>query len=164
MGELTHYLEVDGSVLPGERHKARLQPSVGGAGIVLRDSELRVVLTESVHLGPVSCALEAELRAVLIGLQRARGRGVRRLRIRSDCIPVIRHLTGERALETEWATPIKAELQDVLSSFRQVGTQWTPSTHSTERRDGVPTADALARSGAGLGSRGARPRSRGGWG
>ena len=64
MGEPEFYLETDGSVRPGERHKSGERPPVGGAGIVLWDPELRVVLAESVHLGPVTCGPEASCERV----------------------------------------------------------------------------------------------------
>ena len=148
-----YYLETDGSALPGERHNSREPQSVGGAGIVLWDSDLRAVLTESIPLGPVSCGPEAELRAVLIGLRRAMERGVERVRVRSDCLAVIRHLTGEEELETAWAAPVKEELRTLLRSFDLVEARWTRASHASERRAGVPTADALARRAVGLGSR-----------
>ena len=148
-----YYLETDGSALPGVRHKSRVRKSTGGAGIVLWDPALKVVLAESIPLGPVSCGPEAELRAVLIGLRRAKERRVERVRIRSDCLDVVRHLTGERELETAWATPFKEELRRLLQSFESVEARWTPSSHAPERRAGVPTADALARKAVGLGRR-----------
>lgn len=148
-----YYLETDGSALPGERHKSHVRRSVGGAGIVLWDSDLRVVLVESIPLGPVSCGPEAELRAALIGLQRAVEWGVKKVRIRSDCLAVIRHLTGEQELETSWATPFKDELRGLLRSFDVVEARWARASHAPERRAGVPTADALARKAVGLGSR-----------
>jgi ribonuclease HI len=159
MDEPKYYLETDGSVLAGERHKARDWPSVGGAGIVLWDPSMRMVLAEGVHLGEVSGSTEAEFRAVLVGLRRAKDRRVERLRVRTDCVPVVRHLTGEEPLETRWAIAARAELLDLLGSFESVEARWTPTSHATERRAGVPTADALARQAIGLGSRGVRRRS-----
>jgi ribonuclease HI len=148
-----YYLETDGSVRPGERRKSGNSPSVGGAGVVLWDPELRMVLAESVALGPVSCGPEAELRAVLVGLRRAKERNVQRLRIRSDCLSVVRHLSGEKRLENVWALPILKELGEMMDSFEQVEARWTPSSHASERRAGVPTADVLARMAIGLGAR-----------
>jgi ribonuclease HI len=153
MVEPKYYLETDGSVRPGEHRKSGDSPSVGGAGIVLWDPELRVVLAESVHLGEVSCGPEAELRAVLVGLRRARERKVERIRIRSDCLAVIRHLSGEEELGTEWAAPFIAEIGELVRSFALVEARWTPSSHASERRAGVPTADYLARHAVGLGPR-----------
>lgn len=157
-----YYLETDGSMRPGERHKSGDRPSIGGAGIVLWDPELRLVLAEPVSLGAVSCGPEAELRAVLVGLRRAKELKVDRLRIRSDCRSVVRHLSGEEELGTAWAAPFKGELRELLGSFAFVEARWTPSSHAAERRAGIPTADALARRAIGLGPRGARRRPRGG--
>jgi ribonuclease HI len=145
VGESKYYLETDGSVRPGEHRKSGDSPSVGGAGIVLWDPELRVVLTESVHLGEVNCGPEAELRAVIAGLRRAKERRVERIRIRSDCLAVVRHLTGEEELGTLWAAPLNEELLELLGAFAVVEARWTPSTHASERRAVVPTADYLAR-------------------
>ena len=148
-----YYLETDGSVLPGERHKARDWPSVGGAGIVLWDPSMRLLLAEAVHLGPVSGSTEAEFRAALVGLRRARDRRVERLKLRSDCMPVVRHLTGEEPLGTRWAMASQPELGDLLGEFEWVEVRWAPSSHSVERTAGVPTADALARRALRLGQR-----------
>ena len=73
MVEPKYYLETDGSMRPGERRKSGDSPSVGGAGIVLWDPELRMVLAESVRLGPISCGPEAELRAVPRGAPTRQG-------------------------------------------------------------------------------------------
>lgn len=162
MAQPKYYLETDGSVRPGERRRSGSSPSVGGAGVVLWDPELRMVLAESVPLGPVSCGPEAELRAVLVGLRRAKERNVQRLRIRSDCLSVVRHLSGDEELDTGWAAPFKEELRELLGSFVFVEARWTPSSHATERRSGVPTADYLARLAIGLGPRNpSRPRHKG---
>jgi len=158
MAEPRYYLETDGSVLGGERHRARDWPSVGGAGVVLWDPNMRMVLAEAVHLGEVSGSTEAEFRAAIVGLRRARDRRVERVWIRTDCDPVVRHLTGEEPLETPWVLAAGAELRDLLGSFESVEARWTPSSHATERRAGVTTADALARRAIGLGPRGARRR------
>ncbi len=161
MVEPRYYLETDGSVKPGERHKARDWPSVGGAGVVLWDPNMGLVLAESVHLGEVSGSTEAEFRAALVGLRRAKDRRIERLRVRIDSVPVVRHLTGEEPLETPWALAARAELRDLLAAFESVEARWTPSSHAAERRAGVPTADALARKAVGLLQRGtatARPR------
>jgi len=153
MTDSKYYLETDGSVRPGEKHKWGASPSVGGAGIVLYDPALRVVFAEGVNLGPVSCGPEAELRAVLVGLRRAKERKVERLRVRSDCLEVVRHLTGEKMLETGWALPFLPELSDLLLSFDFVEARYTTVSHAVERRAGTPTADSLARQAVGLGPR-----------
>ncbi|MGB6442892.1 MAG: reverse transcriptase-like protein, partial [Thermoplasmata archaeon] len=127
-------------------------------GIILWDPELRVVLAESVHLGVVSCGPEAELRAVLVGLRRAKERKVERIRVRSDCLAVVRHLSGEEELGAEWSAPFKAEIGELVRSFALFEARWTPSTHASERRAGIPTADYLARQAVGLGPRAVRRR------
>jgi ribonuclease HI len=153
MAEPRYILETDGAVRPGERHMSRNCPSVGGAGIVLWDPAMVPVLVESVHLGAVSGSTEAEFRAALVGLRRAKDRRIEKLRVRSDCEPVVRHLTGEEPLETRWALAAQAELRELLGAFESVEARWTPSSHALERRAGVPTADALARKAVGLARR-----------
>jgi len=164
MVEPKYYLETDGSMRPGERHKSGDRPSIGGAGIVLWDPDLRMVLAESVCLGAVSCGPEAELRAVLVGLRRAKELKVERLRVRSDCLSVVRHFSGEEELGTHWAARFKEETRELLSSFALIEARWTPSSHALERQAGVPTADNLARRAVGLGPRKAPRRGRGGSG
>ena len=77
-------------VLP---RKPTARSSTGGAaqgpGLALRrgrrdgsrDPSLRLVFAEAVHLGEVSGSTEAEFRAALVGLRRAKNRQVERLRI-----------------------------------------------------------------------------------
>ena len=155
--ERTWHLETDASVRPGEWHKSGERPSVGGAGIVLWDPELRPVLLESILLGPVSCGPEAELCAVIAGLKIAKESGVGQVRLRTDCLGVVEHLTGERRLDTGWAVPLLPELEELARSFAHFEAPWSPSTHAPERRAGIPTADALARRAVGLGPRASRP-------
>lgn len=88
---------------------------------------------------------------MLVGMRRARDRRVERLRIRSDCDPVVRHLAGEVPLGTSWAISAGSELSDLLRSFESVKVGWAPASHAAERRAGVPTADALARRAIGRG-------------
>lgn len=148
-----HYLETDGSVRPGEHHRSRDWPSVGGAGIVLFGPGMEVLLTESIHLGEVSGSVEAEFRAALSGLRRARDRRVNRLRLRSDSLPVIQHLSGAERLDKRWAAEANGDLLGLLAGFELFEARWTPSSHALERRRGVPTADALARRAVGLSPR-----------
>ena len=147
------YLETDASVRPGERHNFGQRPSVGGAGIVLWDPDLRPVAMESIALGPVCCGPEAELRAAIAGLKVARTRGVSAIRLRTDCLSIVEHLNGTRRLDTGWAVPLLPELEELARSFAHFEVRWSPSTHAPERRAGVPTADALARAAIGLGRR-----------
>jgi ribonuclease HI len=156
MPESKYFLETDASVRPGERHRSGTRHSVSGAGVVLWDPNLRMVLAESIPLGQVSCGPEAELWAVLIGLRLAKAQKVDRVRLRSDCLAVVQHLAGVKVLETQWAARYKQEIRELLRSFTFFEARWTPSSHAVERRTGVPTADFLARRAVGLGPR--RPR------
>lgn len=125
---------------------------------------MRVVLTESVHLGEVSGSTEAEFRAALIGLRRAKERRVTRLRLRSDCQPVLQHLSGEKVLAARWTAVAEPELRQLIAAFESVDFRWTRSSHATERRAGAPTADELARRSVGLGPRKGRRGQRVGCG
>ncbi len=160
MGEPEFYLETDGSVRPGERHKHGERPPVGGAGIVLWDPELRVVLAESVHLERSHADLKLSCERYWFGLRRARERRVERLSIRSDCLSSF----GTSLGRSNWrrAGRYLSKRSSVNSSAhlplsRPVG---LPSTHAVERRAGVPTADYLARQAVGLGPRKAQRRVR----
>lgn len=151
--EERHYLETDGSVRPGERHKARDWIAIGGAGVILFDPGLRAICSDPVNPGRASCGLEAERRGGLIGLRRANERRVERVGVRTDCLGVVRRSTGQAELGTPWATPYLAELRELVGSFEFVEARWTPSSRAVERRAGVPTADPLAGGAAGLGPR-----------
>ena len=101
---------------------------------------------------------------MLVGLRRAKELKIERLRVRLDCLSVVRHLSGEEELGTYWAARFKEETRELLSSFALIEARWTPSSHALERQAGVPTADILARRAVGLGPRKAPRRGRGGSG
>jgi ribonuclease HI len=153
-----HYLETDGSTRPGERHRSGTRLAMGGAGVVLWAPDLSVQATSSLCLGPVSCGQEVELRAVIAGLQLARERGVTHVRLRSDFLEVVRYPAGERALEGAWAEPLRPVLDELVREFEHLEARWTRSSHARDRREGVPTADWLARQALGLAPRSAHRR------
>ena len=156
-----YHLETDASVLPagppGRCSAPTAAPTAGG-GIVLRGPDLLLVATRSLLLGVVESPTHAEFVVLLAGLKLAREHGVENIRIRVDNLSLVRDLNGETPLKTAWAGALAEEIRQVRAEFRVVDIRWAPSSHATERKDGVPTSDLLARQAIGLGPRQARRR------
>jgi ribonuclease HI len=159
--EGVHHLETDASVLvarpPGRRPGGPKGPVAGG-GIVLRGPDLEVVETRSLLLGPIESPTHAEYAALLAGLKVARQRGVEHLRIRNDNTSLVRHLTGQPEGVADDLLPVVQEIGELRTQFLTFDLRWAASSHAALRRDGLPTADLLARQAIGLGPRLVRRR------
>jgi ribonuclease HI len=155
-----YHLETDASLNPriAEGDPAGRVLCFAGAGIVLRDPQLTVVETRSVTLGLVPSPTHAEYAALLAGLKVAREHRVQHLRIRNDNISLVRRLTGEPEGVAEDLLQTLEEIGELRSEFLTFDLRWAPSSHVTRRKDEVFSADHLARTAAGLGSRTVRRR------
>jgi len=150
------HLETDASLNPTRTRIGDDGAAVtfAGGGIVVRGPDLSVVATYSVGLGYVGGAHEAEFRVLLRGMEIARRKhGATALRVRTDCLPLVRAFHGEIVLRSPVAATLLGRLRAERDRFARFDLRWARSSHSLERADGAPTADALARKAAGLGSR-----------
>ncbi|GAB2181592.1 hypothetical protein DLREEDagrD3_18150 [Denitratisoma sp. agr-D3] len=127
-------LWVDGTALPN--------PGRMSIGLVLAppqgaDRELAQALNRN------GCNNEAELRALIAGLELAREAGAQYLHIRSDSDFVVSHVRDATRSTVPRLTPLLTQARQALAVFAAVELDWIP-------RHRNPRADALARSIFGL--------------
>lgn len=97
------------------------------------------------------CNNEAELRALMLGLQMAHRLGARRVRIQTDSSVVIDQLAEGRTPSIERLLPVLQEALVWLARFEYIDWHWVP------RHRNAP-ADALARGVHGLGPKPGRAK------
>jgi len=91
-------------------------PGPAGAGAVLRDSQGRVQAELREYLGEATNN-EAEYRALLLGLEAAKRRGVRRLYIFSDSKLVVEQLQGGYQVRSPKLKPLWQSAKIRLNNF-----------------------------------------------
>nr|XP_027109299.1 uncharacterized protein LOC113729174 [Coffea arabica] len=112
-------------------------PGVGGGGGVLRDSSGALLFGFSVPFGELTC-LQAEIKALVFGVQQCRLRGFSRIRVEVDSLVLVNLLV--RQFRCPWS------VRSDLESLRAVqGLEWTVG-HCYREMNQV--ADALAKVGA----------------
>lgn len=127
-------LWVDGTALPN--------PGRIGLGVVLRGPAGEHVTRAAV--GPRhGCNNEAEMQALIAGLQLALQHRARQLHIVSDSDFAVRHVLGTQRTAVPRFAPLIAEAQALLARFDQVTLAWQPRLRN-------PEADVLARGALGL--------------
>jgi ribonuclease HI len=147
------YLETDASVDPRREIAGpdrRLYPS--GAGIVLRDIQLRPVVLRSIPLGPLPGPLHAEYLAFAVGLEEAYERGVDGLWALTDSQRLVEEFHRRCENHSGGLRPIAVRIERARARFEFVFLRWVPGSHG-RRHLGAPSADALARAAVGLGAR-----------
>lgn len=135
----------------GRRDARGAWETPAGAGVVLRNSSMEPIATYAIALGWVPSALHVEYMALHLGLQKALERGARSVRVRSDCLVMIRHLEGTWPMSNlefeDLATPIRHLREFQFERFELL---WGRATHATHRRDGVLSAHARAKVASGV--------------
>nr|XP_027086510.1 uncharacterized protein LOC113708247 [Coffea arabica] len=112
-------------------------PGVSGGGGVLRDSSGALLFGFSVPFGELTC-LQAEIKALVFGVQQCRLRGFSRIRVEVDSLVLVNLLV--RQVRCPWS------VRSDLESLRAVqGLEWTVG-HCYREMNQV--ADALAKVGA----------------
>ena len=132
--------------------------ALAGGGIVLRNPKLRLVAAMSVRLGPIQSPVEAELAALVLGLEAALEFDARDMRVWNDNLALVHYLNGEGKIGPFEVPGLLSRMADLRRQFRRIEFRWTRSSHAPERRAGEPTADSLARQAVGLGDRPLRRR------
>jgi hypothetical protein len=120
---------------------------------VIRDTRMKPFHEYSVNLGYLSGAFEAESTAMLWGLRRAAKFGLRQLRVRNDCAPLLHSLATPQVQTGTTYSEIVSQIRVVAASFESIQFKWTRSIHATVRGDGAHSADFLARRACGLAPR-----------
>ncbi len=130
----TWLVHCDGSAFPN--------PGTMGLGATLSgpDGEQHQL---SVTASSRGCNNEAEARAMMVALQRAKLMGAKNVRVHSDSRVVVDQLSGRDARKIARLEPLFESLRALLASFEQADVAWIPGHRNT-------VADALARAAAGL--------------
>ncbi|MDO9005629.1 MAG: ribonuclease HI family protein [Aquabacterium sp.] len=124
----------DGSAVPN--------PGRMGFGVVMTDpAGQRHAFSHATHA--IGCNNEAELRALMAGLEALKSRGVTRLCAYSDNSVLVAQLTDARSQPIARLAALFDEARALLSSFEQASLRWIPRHRNVE-------ADALARAAMGL--------------
>lgn len=118
---------------------ARGNPGPAGCGAILKALDGTVLAEESRYLGHTTNNV-AEYQALLLGLESACARGIRRIEVRADSELLIKQLRGEYRVKNEGLRPLFAEAKRLLEQFESV-----KLTHV--RRELNTEADRLANRG-----------------
>ena len=104
---------------------SRGNPGPAASGAVILDSQGDVVEEVGADLG-VATNNVAEWTALLIGLERAKDRGIRRLAIRMDSELVVKQIRGEYRVKHVDLQPLHARAKALLRSFEHVEIRHIP--------------------------------------
>jgi ribonuclease HI len=97
---------------------ARGNPGPAGVGIVLTDDSGKEIDRANEYIGETTNNV-AEYRALLLGLDRARARGVRNLEIVNDSELIARQLTGEYRVKKEDLRLLHGQARQALGAFER---------------------------------------------
>jgi ribonuclease HI len=115
---------------------SRGNPGPAGIGVVLETDDSTPVLTLGRSIGHATNNV-AEYRALILGLEKAREFGAKKLRVLGDSELVIKQLRGEYKVRNETLRPLWERARELLEDFA------TP-TIEHNRRSHNSLADALA--------------------
>lgn len=127
-------LWVDGTALPNPGR-------IGIGALLLGPAGERA--TVSCVPGAQGCNNEAEMQALIAGLQMAADAGARQLRVVSDSDFAVRHVLGQAHTTVTRLLPLIARAQHLRADFECCELVWMPRHRNGE-------ADALARAALGL--------------
>jgi Reverse transcriptase-like len=153
MAAVNLHLETDAAVNPARTQIGEdgAELRFAGGGVVVRTETMLPRAWYEVALGFVSGAHEAEAICLFRGMELARLKHhATALRARTDCLPLVRGLSGEDAVHSPRMAAALELVRAERAQFARFDLRWTPSTHAKSRPDGAPTADSLARKAAGL--------------
>jgi len=118
---------------------ARGNPGPAGIGIMLKTKTGEVLLAEGRFVGHTTNNV-AEYKALLLGLERALERGVRRLDVFADSELLIKQLKGQYRVKNEGLKPLFSEAKALIQRFERVRLEHV-------RRELNVEADRLANAG-----------------
>jgi ribonuclease HI len=118
---------------------ARGNPGPAGIGIMLKTKDGRILAAEGRFVGRTTNNV-AEYKALLLGLERALERGVRRLEVRADSELLIKQLKGQYRVKSEGLKPLYTEARALIQRFESVKLEHV-------RRELNVEADRLANAG-----------------
>lgn len=115
---------------------ARGNPGPAGSGALLLDGEGHVVAELTLSLGRATNNV-AEYRALILGLEEARRRGIEEIDIRMDSLLVVRQMQGLWKIKHPGLRPLALRAGQLLAEFRRRSIEHIPREENTR-------ADALA--------------------
>jgi ribonuclease HI len=118
---------------------SRGNPGPAGVGILLKAPNGEVLCAEGQFLGH-STNNVAEYKALLLGLERALERGVKRLEVRADSELLIKQLKGLYRVRNAGLLPLFEAARQLIARFEEVRLKHVRREHNTE-------ADRLANEG-----------------
>jgi ribonuclease HI len=118
---------------------ARGAPGPAAIGYLI-DDEAGVRVAEHAETIGTSTAAEAEYRALLAGLWRARELGLGRVVARSDSRLLVGHVNGERHIRSARLLALEAEISDCRMRIGSVVFEWIPATANGEAHELVARA------------------------
>jgi ribonuclease HI len=92
-------------------------PGPGGAGAVIYDDQGRLAAEISHSLGPAVTNNEAEYQALLLGLDRLRALGARKIRIRLDSELIVRQVKGDYQVKSPRLAGLFRQAMDLMAGF-----------------------------------------------
>lgn len=95
---------------------ARGNPGPSGVGVVIADEQGSELLRANDYIG-LATNNEAEYRALLLGVERARSLGARRLEIVNDSELVARQLSGQYKVKSAGLRPLHRQARAALAEF-----------------------------------------------
>ena len=104
---------------------ARGNPGPASAGACIRDEHGAVVSEDSRYLGEATNNV-AEYEALLLGMERAKELGARRIEMRADSELVVRQLNGEYRVRNPALQRLYARVQQLESEFESVEYRHVP--------------------------------------
>ena len=104
---------------------ARGNPGPAGAGACIRDEDGAVVSEDCRYLGEATNNV-AEYEALLLGMERAKELGARRIEMRADSELVVRQLNGEYRVRNPALQRLYARVQQLESEFESVEYRHVP--------------------------------------
>jgi ribonuclease HI len=124
---------------------ARGNPGPAGIGVMLKTPAGEVLAAEARFLGHTTNNV-AEYRALLLGLECALERGVKRLEVRADSELLIKQLLGKYRVKNEGLRPLFQQATELIKRFESVELRHVRREHNVE-------ADRLANQGIDAASR-----------
>jgi ribonuclease HI len=118
---------------------ARGNPGPAGIGVMLKTRAGKVIAAEGRSIGHATNNV-AEYRALLLGLERALERGVRRVEVRADSELLIKQLRSEYRVKNAGLKPLFEQAAEMLRRFETVRLTHVRREHNAE-------ADRLANEG-----------------
>jgi ribonuclease HI len=110
---------------------SRGNPGPAAIGVVIQDEKGNVICTISLCLGKATNN-QAEYRAIISGLEKAREMGATDVEVRSDSELVVRQLSGEYKVKNALLTPLYLKTQQLSRGFSSFKVNYIPREKNSE--------------------------------